>query len=75
MATLGEIHDRIADDLNRTDLTSQIILAINRAIQHYETRRFWFTENVWSFSCSSATDNVNFTNAGTTDIKSIDVVT
>ena len=35
---------RIADDLNRTDLTTQIQNAILRAIRHYERRKWWFNE-------------------------------
>jgi hypothetical protein len=35
---------RIADELNRSDLTSQIALEIASAIRHYERQRFWFNE-------------------------------
>jgi hypothetical protein len=35
---------RIADELARTDLTSQIALEILTAIKHYEQQRFWFDE-------------------------------
>jgi len=35
---------RILDELTRTDLTSQAGLAINSAIAHYESERFWFNE-------------------------------
>jgi hypothetical protein len=35
---------RIADELARTDLTSQIALEILTAIRHYEQQRFWFDE-------------------------------
>lgn len=75
MATFEDMRARIADDLNRTDLTTQIQKAINRAIEHYEKERFWFNENVWSFSCSSATEQVAFSAANTTDLKEIDKVT
>ena len=75
MATLGELIDRIEDDLNRTDLTTQVQTAIYRAIKFYEKERFWFNENVWSFSASSATEQVAFSAASTTDLKEIDVVT
>jgi hypothetical protein len=44
MATFGEIKSRLADDFNRSDLTSQIANEILRAIKHYERTRFWFNE-------------------------------
>lgn len=44
MSTYGIMQDRIADELHRTDLTSQIQLAIISAIQHYESKQFWFNE-------------------------------
>ena len=75
MATLGEMEDRIADDLNRTDLSTQIRKAINRAIEFYSKERFWFNENIWSFSASSATDQVAFSAALTTDLREVDTVT
>lgn len=51
MSTLAEMQLRIGDDLSRTDLNSQIITAINRAIQSYAKRgRFWFNEKTATFS-------------------------
>lgn len=35
---------RIADDLNRSDLTTQIQTALLRAIRFYERKRWWFNE-------------------------------
>ena len=43
-STYGTLQSRIADDLNRADLTSQIQQNINLAIKHYRTERFWFNE-------------------------------
>lgn len=42
--TLGNMIDRIEDELSRTDLTIQISDAIRSAIQHYQTERLWFLE-------------------------------
>ncbi len=42
--TLGDLKARIADELARTDLTSQIALAIEDAITEAATHRFWFNE-------------------------------
>src|SRR5210317_42232 len=38
------MRNRILDDLNRTDLTSQAENAIKTAISFYEKNRFWFLE-------------------------------
>jgi hypothetical protein len=42
--TLGDLKARIADELARADLTSQIALAISQAIEEACTHRFWFME-------------------------------
>jgi hypothetical protein len=42
--TLGDLKTRIADELARSDLTSQIALAISQAIEEASTHRFWFME-------------------------------
>ena len=44
MSTYGAMIDRIADELKRSDLTSQIRLAIKSAIQNYENETFYFNE-------------------------------
>jgi len=44
MSTLGAMKAEIADDLDRTDLTSQIATAITAAIRHYRDEPFWFNE-------------------------------
>ena len=41
--TLGELKARIADELNRDDLTSQIATSITAAIQQWGRERFWRT--------------------------------
>lgn len=42
MGTLLELKTRIAQDLTRDDLTSQIGNAVSDAIKFYERQRFWF---------------------------------
>jgi hypothetical protein len=42
--TLGDLKTRIADELARADLASQIALAIPDAIAEAMTHRFWFME-------------------------------
>lgn len=44
MTTLALLKSRIADDLNRTDLTSQIADAITDSIEYYKNDRFYFNE-------------------------------
>lgn len=43
--TLGDMIDRIADEISRDDLASQTRLCIKSAIQHYQRKRFYFTED------------------------------
>jgi hypothetical protein len=45
MSTLSILKARIADDLARSDLTSQIANEINSAITFYQEERFFFAEN------------------------------
>lgn len=44
MSTYTQLQSRIADDLNRTDLTTQIAQCILLAIEHYKHERMWFNE-------------------------------
>ncbi len=45
MATYGDMQTRIADELDRGDLTAQIKKAILSAIAFYERKKFYFTES------------------------------
>lgn len=45
MGTLAELKARIAEDLNRSDLTTTIATGITSAIERYAAKRFWFTED------------------------------
>ena len=44
MTTLAVLEAQIADDLNRSDLSTQIATAIESAIDHYRTTRMFFNE-------------------------------
>ena len=46
MATKSDLSSQIEDDLDRTDLTSQVNSAIDYAIDYYAKDRFWFNESV-----------------------------
>jgi hypothetical protein len=56
MATLGTMKTRIADEIARSDLTSQIAAAILSAIEFYDRRRFWFNETEATFNTVAGTD-------------------
>lgn len=45
MPTRGDLKAEIADDLSRSDLTSQIGSAIAYAIRRHRTRPFWWTKD------------------------------
>jgi hypothetical protein len=42
MTTYSELQAELADELNRTDLTTQIQKAIQEAIRKYERKRTYF---------------------------------
>lgn len=50
MTSLGTMRDRIADELDRADLTSQIEREIKSAVAYYERKRFWFNEKRTNFA-------------------------
>lgn len=45
MTTLALLKSEIADDLDRTDLTTAIASEITKAIRHYQATRFYFNES------------------------------
>lgn len=45
MATLGDLKQRVRDDLDRPDLMSMIGQAVLDAIRYYQSERFWFNES------------------------------
>jgi hypothetical protein len=63
MTTFGTMQDRIADELDRTDLTTQIQREIKSAITYYDKHRFWFNEarNI-SFATVDGTEYYGSTN-------------
>ncbi len=58
----------MADDLNRTDLTSQIQQQILLAIEHYKSERFWFNETTTTLTATVSQSYIT----APTDIISID---
>lgn len=54
MSTLGEMVDRIADEIARSDLRPQTEAAIRSAVNHYAGERWWFNESVSFTICVSS---------------------
>lgn len=74
-STFLQMQQRIADDLDRTDLTTQIKKAINRAIIHYQTEPFWFKETSSSFSAVSGQEEYVYgTGSVPSDVQMIDIM-
>lgn len=55
--TYVNIQDRIADELNRDDLTAQVKKAIISAVEHYERERWWFMETIDTTLSTTASQN------------------
>lgn len=55
--TYKNIQDRIADELNRSDLTAQIKKSIISACEHYERERWWFEETISTAVSTVAAQN------------------
>lgn len=56
MATYAELRARIEDDIDRTDLTSQVQKAINRSINFYNRKRTYFNEQQATTNTVSGTE-------------------
>jgi len=72
MSTFVQMRTVIADDLDRSDLTTQINRAINRAILHYEKEPFWFKETVTTFATVDGTKKYGTAQGIPSDIAEID---
>lgn len=60
MSDLAALKARIADELNRSDLTSQIASAITRAIEFYADERFSFNEGRLTLSTTANSDYADY---------------
>jgi hypothetical protein len=72
MSTFAQMRSTIADILDRTDLTTQINLAINRAIKFYQDEPFWFKDTIATFPTVSGTKAYDTGGGIPSDIASID---
>lgn len=71
--TFAAIKTRVADELNRSDLTAQIAKAVISAVEHYERERWWFEETIDATVSTTAAQNY-VTNAVITTMARIDKV-
>jgi len=74
MSTYAEMQSKIADDLNRSDLTSQIQREINRAIRKYSRKPFWFNGQKFNFSVVANQQIYDSSDGLPSDIRIIDAV-
>lgn len=74
MSTFSELAAQIADDLDRSSLSSQIRRAIKSAIKLHAGERFWFNETRdYTFSTAVGTDEYEFVeDSGIADFEKVD---
>jgi len=75
MSTFAQMKTRIADDIKRSDLATQIGIAINRAIEFYEKDRFFFSETSGTFATVSGQESYGTSDNVPSTIAEIDEVT
>lgn len=63
MSTFGVMKARIADELARADITTQIERAIQSAITHHERKRFFFNEAIDTFTSAASQEWYSATDA------------
>lgn len=74
MSTFSEMKDAIADYISRSDLSTQIGDAVNRAITHYSSRRFWFNETTGTMSTVASQQSYGTSDSLPSDIAKLDAV-
>lgn len=71
MSTFAQLKSQIADDLSRTDLTTQISDAVLAAVVDHERTRFYFNERRDAPAFSTVADQELYTSADDADIATI----
>lgn len=69
--TYSTMQSRIADELDRADLTSQIQNAIQDAIGFYERKYFYFTSNPAAFTFSTVAGQEYYTSSDAAQIATV----
>jgi len=70
MPTLASLRVKIADDLHRGDLDTQISDAITNAIRRYNRERLWFLEGTATLTLAASTSSYDLP----TDFRAVDSV-
>lgn len=74
MSTFLQMRNKIEDDLNRTDLTTQVNREINRAIRKYASMPFWFSGKKLNFALSANQQSYDTSDGLPSDIRIINYV-
>lgn len=75
MADYQSMKATIADYLSNDDLSSQIGVEINRAIQHYSETEFYFNTNVWGFKLTPSEESITLASASVSDVADFKIFT
>lgn len=74
MSTYTQMQAKIADDLNRSDLTSQIQREINRAIRKYASIPMWFSSTTANFLTAAGQQSYDTADNLPSNIRIVDYV-
>ncbi len=70
MTTFADLKTRVADELDRQDLSTQIDRELRKAVNHYERQRWWFNEE--QATASTVASQANY--SVPTDLMSLELV-
>jgi len=74
MSTFADMYNKINDDLNRVDLTTQVKREINRAIRKYGSMPFWFSGKSMNFATAKWQQYYDTFDGLPSDIRIVDYV-
>lgn len=72
MSTYAQMQAKIADDLNRSDLTTQIQREINRAIRKYASVPMWFSSTSANFTTAAGQQSYDTADGLPADVRIVD---
>lgn len=72
MSTYAQMQAKIADDLNRSDLTTQIQREINRAIRKYASIPMWFSSTSANFTTANGQQSYDTADGLPSNIRIVD---
>lgn len=72
MSTYAQMQAKIADDLNRSDLTTQIQREINRAIRKFGSMPMWFSSTSANFVTANGQQSYDTADGLPSDIRIVD---